>query len=182
MHRGGLGRHALFLDGWLHTSPHDDRFGSSASSPAPRHSPPSSQRLTSTGTSSMMHAKFQFGHPPPPCPPPPSTSRLISLPKNGSPDSPLLLGALAAIAVGLLLRPTGAEHLVRRHPRLVNFRGLGKDSTWLTTAPLPRVGGGWGGGRGGPTGATPRVPIGTSFKALFRYGLIAPRRLCIFKF
>ena len=84
----------------------------------------------------------------------------------------LLLGALAAIAVACFYGANwGGGILVGAILAWFNFRWLRQGLDALTTAATAQA-----------NRRNPRVPIGTYFKALFRYGLIALAVYVIFKY
>jgi small-conductance mechanosensitive channel len=84
----------------------------------------------------------------------------------------LLLGALAAIAVACFYGANwGGGILVGAILGWFNFRWLRQGLDVLTTAATAQA-----------NRRNPRVPIGTYFKALFRYGLIALAVYVIFKY
>ncbi|HET6932257.1 MAG TPA: ATP synthase subunit I [Candidatus Acidoferrum sp.] len=84
----------------------------------------------------------------------------------------LLLGALAAIAVACFYKPNwGVGILVGAILAWFNFRWLRRGLDALTTAATAQA-----------DQPNPHVPIGTYFKALFRYGLIALAVYVIFEY
>jgi len=84
----------------------------------------------------------------------------------------LILGALAAVSVARFYSPAwGAGIFVGAILAWFNFRWLRQGLDALTTAATAQA-----------NRRNPQVPIGTYFKALFRYGLIALAVYVIFKY